>query len=774
MPLFWLSLAFLTGLVLGTGLVLPWWGWAGAAALFAGLAFFERRLFSRFPAYARLCGLLRLPLGLVLAALLLGGLRQGLTQQPLTPADLAWYNAQSDQTFRLTGVVSAEPAPGLRTTLDVEARSITPLQNGTAAGQTQTVSGRLLAVTASGQSFRYGDLVELEGSLSSLGNSQEGQASQSTLARQGVQTILYFPQLKLMQHDAGSPVLGLLYNLRQQARRTINEILPAPESALLSGILLGISSDLPDAAVSAFQATGTAHIWAISGFNIAIVSGLLITLFGRLLPRRRLAASLSAIGVITAYTLLVGANPSVVRAAIMGTVGMFGPLLGRRQVGVNSLTFTAAVMSLFDPGLPWSISFQLSFMATLGLVLFGDPLQQGLERLLARRLSPAWARRAAGPVCEYFLLTLAAQVMTLPITAIHFQRVSLSAVLANPLVLPVQSLVMVLGGLALVGGLIFIPLGQALAALAWPLLAYTMRVVELLAPLPGGVMIGTMDQAVGLAWYAALGVMALGLVQVAFFKRWLRPAALIIGAALLAGAVWRGALAAPDGRLHVSAFNVNGLPAVLIQAQDGQFILVNAGDDTTRLVDELGRRLQPFDPHLDAWLVTSRSPSPLVAAQVLIARYPPASATFSSYQPAGKVRDETLAALKVAGVEMHTFQNGQGIELANGAQAQVLADTTDGTALLVEWQSFRVLIPGGVALKDLRALRLDGITALVLGPADLETQAAEEWSALAPAVVLWQRSGALIDLPGWLSLESCDWVELSSDGASLWTEIGKN
>ena len=774
MPLFWLSLAFLIGLVLGTGFALPWWGWLGAAALFTCLAFFERRLFSRFPTYIRLHGLLRLPLGLVLAALLLGGLRQELTRQPLTPADLAWYNSQSDQTFRLTGVVSADPSPGLKTTLQVEARSITPLQNGTAAGQTQTVSGRLLAVTASGQSFRYGDLVELEGSLSSLDNSQEGQASQGALARQGVQTILYFPQLKLVQHDAGSPLLGLLYNMRQQARRTINEILPAPESALLSGILLGISSDLPDAAVGAFQATGTAHIWAISGFNIAIVSGLLITLFGRLLPRRRLAASLIAIGVITAYTLLVGANPSVVRAAIMGTVGMFGPLLGRRQVGVNSLTFTAAVMCLFDPGLPWSISFQLSFMATLGLVLFGDPLQQGLERLLARRLSPAWAQRAAGPVCEYFLLTLAAQVMTLPITAIHFQRVSLSAVLANPLVLPVQSLVMVLGGLALVGGLIFIPLGQALAALAWPLLAYTMRVVELLARLPGGVMIGTMDQAVGLACYAALGALALGLYQSAFFKRWLRPAALIIGAALLAGAGWRAAMAAPDGLLHLSAFNVNGLPAVLIQAQDGQFILVNGGAETTRLADELGRRLQTFDPHLDAWLVTSRSTSPLAAAQVLIDRYPPSKATFSSYLPTGKARDQALAALKEAGVELHTFQNGQGIDLANGAQVQVLADTNDGTALLVEWQSFSVLIPGGVKIKDLRALPLDGITALVLGPADLETQAAADWSALAPAVVLWQRSGTLIDLPGWLSLESCDWIELSSDGASLWTEIGKN
>lgn len=103
-----------------------------------------------------------------------------------------------------------------------------------------------------------------------------------------------------------------------------------------------------------------------------------------------------------------------------------------------------------------------------------------------------------------------------------------------------------------------------------------------------------------------------------------------------------------------------------------------------------------------------------------------------------------------------------------------MADTKDGTALLVVWQSFRVLIPGGVALKDLRALHLDEMTALVLGPADLETQVAEEWSALAAGVVLWQRSGALIDRPGWLSLESCDWVELSSDGGSMWTEIENN
>ena len=774
MPLFWLALAFLTGLVLGWGQVFAWEVLAGAACLCAGLAIFERRLLGRFAAYTRLRSLVRLPLAVLLAALALGGLRQALAHPPLTPADLAWYNTQTSTTFRIQGLVSTPPGTGQHPDLYIEARSITPLNgSGLAAIQPTPIRGRLLVSGAIGPAFRYGDLVELDGTLVSMASSPQSQAAQESLARQGILSIMNFPQGRLVQHDAGNPFLAWLYDLRQQARLTINSILPAPESALLTGILLGINTDLPDEVAAAFQATGTAHIWAISGFNIAIVSGLLVTLLGRLLPRRRLLASLLAIGTVSAYTLLVGANPSVVRAAIMGTVGMFGPLLGRRQNGLNSLTFTAAAMCLFDPSLPWNISFQLSFAATLGLVGFGDRLQSGLEGLLQRRLSPAWARKVTGPVAEYFLLTLAAQMTTLPVTAIHFQRFSLSAVLANPLVLPVQSLVMVLGGLALLGGLVFVPLGQALAALDWPLLAYTMRMVELLAKIPGGMVLGAMDQVLGAAWYGGLLVAGLGMYRANFFKRWLSPAAAIIGVALLAGVTWRAALAAPDGRLHLTAFNDAGLAVVLVQSGDGRSVLLNGGTDETRLLDVLGRRLAPFEAHLDGWLVTSRTPSSLGAAQTLLGRYPPSQAVISDQLPASKARDAAVAALKEARVELYAFQPGQQVDLGQGASLQVLADTQAGTALLLEWKNFRVLLPGGAALKDLDRSRLGDLTALVLGPADLENTPAADWQTLAPRLVIWQQAGAVINEAGWVGLESCSWVELSSDGQQLWPEIEK-
>ena len=109
-------------------------------------------------------------------------------------------------------------------------------------------------------------------------------------------------------------------------------------------------------------------------------------LFLRLLGSRRrfLAAGLSA-AVVAVYTLLVGADAAVVRAAIMGGLSLFACQVGRRQDGLNSLAFVAAVMTVFNPYLPWDVGFQLSFMATLGLVLYAEPLSQAFLNFAARR-----------------------------------------------------------------------------------------------------------------------------------------------------------------------------------------------------------------------------------------------------------------------------------------------------------------------------------------------------------------------------------------------------
>ena len=105
----------------------------------------------------------------------------------------------------------------------------------------------------------------------------------------------------------------------------------------------------------------------------------------------------------------------------------------------------------------------------LGLILYGDPFQSGFTAFLERHMPAERARKIAGPVGEYFLLTLAAQLMTLPVILYHFQRLSLSSLLANPLILPVQPLVMVLSGAAVIAGAISDPLAHLLVktGLSW-------------------------------------------------------------------------------------------------------------------------------------------------------------------------------------------------------------------------------------------------------------------------------------------------------------------
>ena len=728
---------------------------------------------ARFARYAAWRRLARLPLALLLVGFCAGALRSSLAQPRLGAGDLAWYNGRG--MARIVGVVNRPPDKYEKSlTLQIEVETLALLEEGQAAGEPVPVRGQLLARLPVGGDWRYGDRVALVG-VPSAAEEESSASYASYLERQGISAVLSYPRISLLRHNAGSPLLALLYDLRSLALATVRQLWPQPESALMAGILLGYDRDLPPQVTEAFQQTGTAHIIAISGFNISILAGLFVRGFGRF-TRRWIAVVLALLS-ISFYTLLVGAQPSVVRAAIMGAVGLFGPLLGRRQVGANSLAFVAALMCLFNPTLPWDISFQLSFSGTLGLVLFADPLLSGLTRLLARRVPFALARKIAAPVAEYFLFTLAAQAATLPIIAYHFQRVSLSAILANPLVLPIQPLVMVLGGLALIAGLAWLPLGQLLAGIIWPLPAYTIRAAEALAQLPNGSLVtGPASQALIILYAILLFALAAGLLRPGWFRRWLAPGVALVLAALLAVGVWRSALATPDGKLHLTLLGMEGGPALLLRAPGGQAALLNGAADSRALEDALARRLPPIGARLDALLITTPYASPLNALASLVERFPPAQVGLAQSTSAGTARDRLVSALKAQGAQVIKLKTGDQIDLDHGASLRVLAETKDGVALLVEWGNFRALLPGGVAPRELERLDKALIQSpglLLLTPADLEAQPPEVWAKLNPTQVAWYQLGALIDLPGWLSLEEAGWLEVVTDGEKLWIEKGR-
>jgi competence protein ComEC len=751
-PLLWVSLALVGGVALASGLNLPSWAWGSATLAGIALSVLEVRARRRNQTPSRL----PLPLGVLLTALALGGLRWQLAQPTWSSADLAWvHRSHNTATWAcLSGILTNDPdeRPN-QTYLRLRAEALQEEGIGW-----RPVRGKLLIVTTPGE-WRYGDRLLVCGTLDEPGSN--GRFSyRDYLARQGVYSLTYYPRLKLLERDAGNPLLAGLYRLRHASAHTLNQLFPQPEGALLAGILLGLENDIPPALEDAFRATGTAHIVAISGFNMTLLAGLFIGFFSRI-TRLGWAALLAGLALMF-YTLLVGGSAGVVRAAVMACLGLLGHLLGRRQSGTTSLSFTAALMTLINPQLPWDVSFQLSFMATLGLVLYADPLQQGLIRLLERRLSDNAARRVAGPIGEYVLFTLAAQITTLPVTTYHFQHLSLSTLLANPLILPVQPLVMILGGLALLGGLVWLPLGQALALPALLPVTYTIRVVEWLGQLPGG------DRAldeIPLWLVTAFYVLLFGLTLKGLRQR-IGPALQLGAALLIAGVALRAALAAPTGELRLIILEADGNPIVLLRSPTGKQVLLNATAEAPPLRAMLGRNLPPLRPGLDGVIITTSQRKTLDGLSDLLETNPSKAIWLAVPPKAGRSLTRLQQLCLEQQTPLQTLAAGQGLQLDAELQIHLVARNNENAALLLEYGQLRLLIPGGLSPKDLQRQphTLANGWILLLGSKDLPTVAA--WQALSPQLILATLPGEQAQ-PGWVSVAGQQTLVLFSNGQTL-------
>ena len=360
-------------------------------------------------------------------------------------------------------------------------------------------------------------------------------------------------ELTILPGKGGNPFSRAMYALKDKSLNNIYRLFPdSPNRSSLAGILLGVDTGLTDKLQQAFKDTGTAHIIAISGFNISIIAGLFVTFFSKFLGPRR-GALLAVIG-IGFYTLLVGADAAVVRAALMGSLALLAKQVGRRQFALNTLLAVALLMCLWNPLYIWDVGFQLSFFATLGLILYADPFSQFANRIITRYFPASAAEKSAELFSEFVLLTLAAQVTTIPIMAYQFQRISLVSFIANPFILPPQPAVMILGGLAVLLSFIWFPLGQIAAWVAWPFVVYTIRMVELFDRVPHGtIFLGKLSIWFVIAIYGVLFSVTFGAPRIsAWFQSVKRDqikvpvgtGLIVLVLALLL--VWRAALAVPD------------------------------------------------------------------------------------------------------------------------------------------------------------------------------------------------------------------------------------
>jgi competence protein ComEC len=460
-----ITIAWLTGIFLQGWLNFPVENLlraAGLSLLFAGAG----RLYTRWKGGPDKG--INFPLvGLVLLVGGLGGLRLAWAAPSAGPDGLLYYQGQPGVT--LTGIVSAEPLYTDRTgTFRLEARDI----RLTDSSQLIPVSGQVYVRTTAGVEVEQGDLLRLTGALVQPKEiSGEDFPYRDWLKRQGIYTTLDYPRLEKLASGQDFFVGRWFYQLNAQTRRIVSRYVPGEEGGLLVGLLLGYKNEMTYDLRQDFTTVGLAHVIAVSGSNIAI--GILLTnlTLGRFFKRQ--TVTWLTLGIILFYVLLVGANPAVLRAGIMGAMAQVGLLLGKEYSGLIGLATSAFLLTLWQPDILMDVSFQLSFMATLGLML----------------LLPGWHYKQKGWLRflrEGLSTTLAAEAMILPLVIYYFHQVSLVSLFTNLLVLPVLGVIMALGGLTVAAGML--PwLGwaaQGAGGWCWLFLAYVVSVVEFFAGLP--------------------------------------------------------------------------------------------------------------------------------------------------------------------------------------------------------------------------------------------------------------------------------------------------
>jgi len=301
MPFFWLGLAAIAGSLLSEWLRFSWGIWlAGGIVCLVLLLILPRQKPLR-----------KVPATMLTMVCCLTGMLYQFTLPGNTDSDIRSYIGEGIVSF--SGTVTEPPeASGSSVRYVISAEKLEK-----EGGEIQKVRGKVLLSLPLGFDYKYGDRLEVMGELIAP-PAGSGGSWRDYLEYRGIYAYSQFGRVNLLESGGANPLLGLLYGLRDKGARVIDKIFPAPENALLRGILLGDESQISPLARDAYSITGTSHIIAISGFNMAVLAGIVAHVFTRRLGAQK--GSLLTIIVLLLYTILVGAEASVMRAAFMGGV----------------------------------------------------------------------------------------------------------------------------------------------------------------------------------------------------------------------------------------------------------------------------------------------------------------------------------------------------------------------------------------------------------------------------------------------------------------------
>ncbi|MBI2464264.1 ComEC/Rec2 family competence protein [Candidatus Peregrinibacteria bacterium] len=327
--------------------------------------------------------------------------------------------------------------------------------------------GHILVTLPPYPQWFYGDKLSFFGKLESPDEERRW-----FLAMQGIYATLPYPKARFLASGQGNHFFSFLYFLRERFRTQLQQVLPEPQASFALGLLFGERKSFSTEMMNAFNITGLTHVLAISGYNITLIIIFANALFASLNRRSRCLLSIFS---VLFFTMFVGPSASVVRAALMGIIGLFALNSGRQNETSLALAASGFFMVLWNPRiLLYDRGFQLSFAATFGLI-FVSPFLSALKFFSGKRFRF---------IKESFALTLSAMALTAPLILYYFQRFSLVSPFANIIVAPFIPLSMFFGFFAVILSFFSSALGSIFGYFAWLSLSLILFFVDWLSRIP--------------------------------------------------------------------------------------------------------------------------------------------------------------------------------------------------------------------------------------------------------------------------------------------------
>jgi competence protein ComEC len=328
-----------------------------------------------------------------------------------------------------------------------------------------SVSGLVLVNSFLYPEYRVGDRVDIKCQLNAP-QAFEDFAYDKYLARYNIYTVCNFANIQLIDKGQAS----LLDGIKSQLESSLNRSIAEPHVSVLQALVIGNRRGIPESVLDDVSSAGLSHIIAISGMHIAIIVMVIMYLsifFGLI----REKAFWVALVFIVFYIAMIGFPASAARGAIMALLVLYAGVIGRLNYSINAILFAAAVMLMVNPKLLlYDIGFQLSFMAVLGIMY--------LMPILKNKFA-SWP--GSRSLKNIIIVTLSAQIMTLPLIVYYFHNFSVLSVVSNILVLPILPFVMLWTILVAVLGMFFPLLGQWLGYISYLIVDYILAVARLIS-----------------------------------------------------------------------------------------------------------------------------------------------------------------------------------------------------------------------------------------------------------------------------------------------------